>query len=132
MEPWKRKLRMGMVGGGQGAFIGGVHRFAAALGQQIDLVAGCFSRDPANTRETGRQLYLDPARCYATFEEMAAGETMRPLGDRIDFVSIVTPNSVHFPAARAFLERGIHVVCDKPMTLDVGEARALVTLVERT
>jgi predicted dehydrogenase len=132
MDPWKRKLRMDMVGGGQGAFIGGVHRFAAALGQQIDFVAGCFSRDPENTRETGRQLHLDPARCYPTFEAMAMAEAARPPGDRIDFVTIVTPNALHFPAARTFLERGIHVICDKPMTIDVGEARALVALVNRT
>lgn len=132
MESWKRKLRMGMVGGGQGAFIGGVHRYAAALDQQVELVAGCFSRDPANTQATGRQLYLDPARCYATFKEMAAREAARPLGDRIDFVSIVTPNRVHFPAARAFLSHGIHVLCDKPMTHDVAEARELVQLVAST
>ena len=131
MESWKRKLRMGMVGGGQGAFIGGVHRMAAALDQQIELVAGCFSRDPANTRETGRRLYLNPERCYATFEEMAARESERPPEDRVDFVSIVTPNALHYPAARAFLERGIHVLCDKPMTLDVREARELAALVER-
>ena len=114
---------MGMVGGGQGAFIGGVHRMAAALGQQIEFVAGCFSRQPENTRETGRQLYLDPSRCYATYEEMAAQEAARPVADRIDFVAIVTPNALHFPAARAFLERGFHVLCDKPITLDVREAR---------
>jgi predicted dehydrogenase len=132
MESWTRKLRMGMVGGGQGAFIGAVHRTAAALDQQIELVAGCFSRAPANTRETGRQLYLDPARCYATFEEMAAKEAARPVGDRIDFVTIVTPNRTHFAAAKAFLERGIHVLCDKPMTYDVAEAQALVRLVEQT
>jgi predicted dehydrogenase len=132
MESWKRKLRMGMVGGGQGAFIGAVHRTAAALGQQIELVAGCFSRDPENTRRTGQELYLDPGRCYATFEEMAAREAARPAGDRIDFVTIVTPNRSHFPAARAFLERGIHVMCDKPMTFDVAEARELTALVERT
>src|SRR5688572_2248555 len=132
MEPWRRKLRMGMVGGGQGAFIGGVHRMAAALGQQIEFVAGCFSRDPENTRETGRQLYLDPARCYASYEEMAAQEAARPATDRIDFVAIVTPNALHFPTARAFLEHGFHVLCDKPMTLDVREARELAALVERT
>lgn len=132
MESWKRKLRMGLVGGGQGAFIGGVHRMAAALDQQIELVAGCFSRDPANTAETGRQLYLDPARCYATFDEMAEREAARAPGDRIDFVAIVTPNRAHFPVARAFLERGFHVLCDKPMTFDVAEARELVALVERT
>jgi predicted dehydrogenase len=132
MESWKRKLRMGMVGGGQGAFIGGVHRMAAAVGQQIDLVAGCFSREAANTQQTGRELYLEPARCYATFEEMAAHEAALPADQRIDFVTIVTPNRSHFPAARAFLERGIHVLCDKPMTFDVTEARALTALVERT
>jgi predicted dehydrogenase len=121
-----------MVGGGQGAFIGSVHRMAAALDQQIELVAGCFSRDPANTRETGRRLYLDGGRCYATFEEMAAKEAERAAGERIDFVAIVTPNAAHAPAARVFLERGFHVVCDKPMTLDVREARDLVALVERT
>lgn len=123
---------MGMVGGGQGAFIGGVHRMAAALGQQMELVAGSFSRDPANTRETGRRLHLDPARCYDTFEEMAEHEAARPAGDRIDFVSIVTPNRQHFPVARTFLERGFHVLCDKPMTIDVTEARELAALVART
>ena len=76
MQSWKRKLRMGMVGGGQGAFIGGVHRIAATLDQQAELVAGCFSRDPENTQITGQQLYLDPARCYASYEEMAAAEAM--------------------------------------------------------
>jgi predicted dehydrogenase len=123
---------MGMVGGGQGAFIGGVHRMAAALGQQIDFAAGCFSRDLENTHETGRQLYLDPSRCYATYDEMAAQEAARPVGDRIDFVAIVTPNALHYPVARAFLERGFHVLCDKPLTLDVREARELTALVERS
>lgn len=121
-----------MVGGGQGAFIGSVHRMAAALGQQIELVAGCFSRDFANTQQTGRELYLDPPRCYATFEEMAAREAALPPERRIDFVTIVTPNRAHFPAAKAFLDRGIHVLCDKPMTYDVAEARELARLVERT
>ena len=123
---------MGMVGGGPGAFIGGVHRMAAALDQQIELVAGCFSRDPANTRTTGRQLYLDPARCYASYARMAEREAALPPDERIDFVSIVTPNREHFPAARAFLERGFHVVCDKPMTFGVTEARELAAIVERT
>lgn len=132
MESWKRKLRMGMVGGGQGAFIGGVHRIAATLDQQAELVAGCFSRDPENTRITGQQLYLDPARCYATYEEMAAAEAKLPEGERIDFVSIVTPNVVHFPIAKTFLQAGIHVVCDKPMTYSLDEAKELVRLVEQT
>ena len=104
MDSWKRKLRMGMVGGGQGAFIGGVHRMVAALDQQIELVAGCFSRDPENTKATGAQLYLDPGRCYGTYEEMAATEAALPADQRIDFVSIVTPNNSHFPIAKTFLE----------------------------
>ena len=130
MESWKRKLRMGMVGGGEGAFIGGVHRMAAALDQQIELVAGCFSRDPENTRRTGQALYLDPARCYASYEEMAAREAQLPADQRIDFVTIVTPNYLHFPIARTFLTAGFHVVCDKPMTFNVDEAARLVQLVE--
>ena len=123
---------MGMVGGGEGAFIGGVHRMAAALDQQIELVAGCFSRDPANTASTGWRLHLDPERCYASYEAMAKQEAALPDERRIDFVSIVTPNHLHFPIARTFLEHGFHVVCDKPMTLGVSEARALVALVEKT
>src|SRR5262245_35273834 len=119
MESWNRKLRMGMVGGGEGAFIGSVHRMVAALDQQIELVAGCFSRDAENTRRTGAALYLDPARCYASYDEMAAREAQLPPDRRIDFVTIVTPNHLHFPIAGAFLAAGFHVVCDKPMTFTV-------------
>ena len=132
MDSWKRKLRMGMVGGGQGAFIGGVHRIVAALDGQIELVAGCFSQDPENTRVTGEQLYLDPDRCYDTYEEMAAAEAKLPEDKRIDFVSIVTPNISHFPIARTFLDAGFHVVCDKPMTYTLIEAEELVKLVEQS
>jgi predicted dehydrogenase len=132
MESWKRRLRMGMVGGGQGAFIGWVHRMAAALDQQVDFVAGCFSRDFENTKQTGKQLYLDPSRCYRTYQEMAQSEAGLPENARIDFVSIVTPNNSHFPIAKAFLEAGIHVVCDKPMTYTLDEAKELVGLVEKT
>ena len=132
MESWKRKLRMGMVGGGQGAFIGAVHRIAAAMDQQIDFVAGCFSRDIENTRITGEQLYLNPARCYQTYQEMAKAEAKLPDDQRIDFVSIVTPNESHFPIAKTFLQAGIHVVCDKPMTYTLEEAEELVALVEET
>jgi len=132
MESWKRKLRMGMVGGGQGAFIGWVHRMAAALDQQVDFVAGCFSRDFENTKTTGAQLYLDPARCYQTYPEMAESEAKLAQDQRIDFVSIVTPNDSHFAIAKAFLEAGIHVVCDKPMTCTLDEAEKLVRLVEET
>lgn len=132
MESWRRKLRMGMVGGGQGAFIGGVHRIAATLDQQVELVAGCFSRDFENTQQTGRELYLDPNRCYASFEQMAAAEAALPEGERIDFVSIVTPNVSHFAIAKTFLEAGIHVVCDKPMTHSLAEAEQLTKIVERS
>ena len=132
MESWEHKLRMGMVGGGQGAFIGGVHRIAATLDQQVELVAGCFSRDPENTRVTGEQLYLDPARCYDSFEDMAIAEAGLPEGERIDFVTIVTPNVSHFAIAKTFLEAGFHVVCDKPMTYDLDEAKELADLVEKS
>jgi predicted dehydrogenase len=132
MESWKRKLRMGMVGGGQGAFIGGVHRIVAALDGQVELVAGSFSQDPENTKITGEQLYLDPARCYATYQQMAATEASLPADKRIDFVSIVTPNVSHFDIAKTFLDAGIHVVCDKPMTYTLDEAKELVKLVEDT
>ncbi|MFN3326885.1 MAG: Gfo/Idh/MocA family oxidoreductase [Bryobacteraceae bacterium] len=129
---WKRKLRMGMVGGGQGAFIGAVHRIAATLDQQVELVAGCFSRDYENTKETGRQLYLDPARCYASYEEMAAKEAALTEDKRIDFVSVVTPNVSHFAISKAFLDAGIHVICDKPMTYTHDEATELVRAVEKS
>ena len=128
----RRKLRMGMIGGGEGAFIGGVHRIAAALDQQVDLVAGVFSRDPANSSATGQRLFLDPARVYRTFEEMAEREARLPSDRRIDFVVIVTPNHAHFGPAKVFLENGFHVVCDKPLTTTVDEADQLVRLVERT
>jgi predicted dehydrogenase len=132
MESWTRKLRMGMVGGGEGAFIGAVHRIAATLDQQVELVAGCFSRDPENTRRTGRTLYLDQERCYSSYEIMAEKEKGLPADRRIDFVSIVTPNHMHFPIARTFMEAGFHVVCDKPMTYSAEEAADLVRIVERT
>ncbi|MBU8913099.1 MAG: Gfo/Idh/MocA family oxidoreductase [Spirochaetales bacterium] len=132
MAEVKRRLRMGMVGGGQGAFIGGVHRIAARIDDEVELIAGCFSRDPANSAKTGAELRLDPDRVYDTYGEMAKREAERSLGDRIDFVSIVTPNSSHAAVATAFLEAGVHVVCDKPMTFSVGEAEELVKLVEKT
>jgi predicted dehydrogenase len=132
MSSWKRKLRMGMVGGGQGAFIGAVHRIAAAMDQEIELVAGCFSRSPENTRVTGKELYLDPERCYESYEAMAGGEAALPADKRIDFVTVVTPNVSHFAISKAFLEAGFHVVCDKPMTYSLDEAGELVRLVEKT
>jgi predicted dehydrogenase len=121
----ERKLRYGMVGGGQGAFIGAVHRMAANLDGQIELVAGCFSSDPKNSRTTGEQLFLNPKRVYASYTEMAKCEAALPADERIDFVSIVTPNDLHAPVATAFLKMGFHVVCDKPLTLTLKEAKAL-------
>lgn len=125
-----RKLRYGMVGGGPGAFIGEVHRMAAALDGEIDLVAGAFSSDPEKSRQKGRELHLDAGRVYGSFQEMAEAEAALPEGERIDFVSIVTPNHLHFDVAKAFIEQGIHVVCDKPMTTTVEEAETLCRLVE--
>ena len=122
-------LRFGMVGGGPGAFIGDVHRRAACLDGDVELVAGAFSATPSRSRRKGRELGLDRSRTYRSYEEMVEREAARPPGDRIDFVSVVTPNHLHFPVARAFLDAGFHVVCDKPMTFDVAEARRLKRIV---
>ncbi len=123
----KRRLRLGMVGGGQGAFIGGVHRLAARMDDRYELVAGCFASTAEKSKASGIELGVDPARTYGSFEEMARAEAARD--DGIDVVSIVTPNHVHYPAAAAFLEAGIHVICDKPMTTTFGDAAALAALV---
>ena len=119
-----------MVGGGPGAFIGGVHRAAAALDGEIELVAGAFSSSPEKSRQHGRDLYLDPSRAYGSWEEMIEKESQLPEGERIDFVSIVTPNASHFPVARAALEAGFHVVCDKPLTTTLEDAETLCRLVD--
>jgi len=128
----KRKLRYGMVGGGQNAFIGAVHRLAANLDGQLELVAGAFSSDAKNSATTGEQLFLNPKRVYASYEEMARREATLPPEQRIDFVSIVTPNFLHAPVATTFLDAGFHVVCDKPMTLTLKEAKALHQTVRKT
>ena len=122
-----RKLRLGMVGGGQGAFIGAVHRIAARLDDQFELVAGCLASEPARARASAADLGLPPERAYDDFETMARAEAGRP--DGIDVVAIVTPNHVHFAAAKAFLEAGIHVICDKPLTTALADAEALAALV---
>ncbi len=121
-----------MVGGGQDAFIGAVHRRAAALGGDIELVAGAFSANPRKSLLSGRDLYLDRDRIYSDYVEMAQREAALPQGERIDFVSIVTPNHLHFPVACVFLKAGFNVVCDKPMTYSLAEARKLRALVKRT
>jgi len=125
-----RRLRLGMVGGGQGAFIGGVHRIAARIDDRYELVAGALSSDPERARVSAAELRIEPDRAYGSFEEMAKKEALRP--DGIDVVAIVTPNSVHHPAAKAFLEAGIHVICDKPMTTNLEDAQDLVRTVRRT
>ena len=127
-----RKLRMGMVGGGRGAFIGGVHRIAAAIDQQIELVAGAFSSNPEKSRLSGEDFFLDPSRVYGSYEEMITKEKELPEDTRIDFISIVTPNHVHFGPAKMALENGFHVVCDKPVTFNVDEARILKKLVDES
>ena len=128
--PLNRKVRYGMVGGGPDAFIGAVHRKAAALDGEIDLVAGAFSSSPEKSRQQGAELFLDPNRVYGSYKEMAEKESQLPEGERIDFVSIVTPNHVHFDVAKTFIEAGFHVVCDKPMTTTIADAETLCQLVK--
>ena len=123
------KLRYGMVGGGQGSFIGDVHRKSIALDGLAEIAAGCFSRSPDNTLATGKALGVAPERCYETFDEMAAAEAKRP--DKIDFAVIVTPNNAHYAAAKAFLNHGIHVVSDKPLCWEVAEAQELADLAKK-
>ena len=118
-----------MVGGGRGAFIGNVHRMAANLDGKIELVAGCFSSDPEKSKLSGQDFFLDPNRVYSTYQEMAEKEAALPEGDRIDFVSIVVQNHLHFDVAKTFIESGFHVVCDKPMTQTLDQAHALRDIV---
>jgi predicted dehydrogenase len=127
-----RKLRMGMVGGGRGAFIGNVHRMAAALDGKIELVAGCFSADPEKSKASGADLFLDPVRVYATYQEMAAKEAALPADRRVDFVSIVTRNNTHFAVIKTFLEAGFNVICDKPLAFNLTEAKKLRALVKKS
>jgi predicted dehydrogenase len=127
-----RKIRMGMIGGGQGAFIGAVHRIAASIDQQVELVCGAFSSNPETSLASGNELYLPADRSYVSFAEMMEQEAALPLGERMDFVVIVTPNHVHFPAAKAALEAGFHVLSDKPATLDHAQAVELKTIVDKS
>lgn len=127
-----RKLRYAMVGGGRDAFIGAVHRKAMALDGQIELVAGALSSDPDKARASGQDLGLPAARNHGTWQELLSDELKRPQDERIDFVSIVTPNHVHFPVARAFAEAGIHVVCDKPLVHTSAQAQELVSVVAKS
>ncbi len=122
----KRKLRLGMVGGGQGAFIGAVHRLAARLDDRFELVAGALSSDPQRARESALETGIGSERGYADWREMARAEAIRE--DGIDVVAIVTPNHLHAPVATAFLEAGIHVICDKPLAVSLEEGEALARL----
>ncbi len=128
----KRKIRMGMVGGGIGAFIGGVHRIAAALDGQIELVCGAFSSSAEKSKLSGEELFLPADRVYGSYVEMIEAEKQLPEGDRMDFVSIVTPNHVHFGPAKMALENGFHVVSDKPLCFNMEEAKELENLVKET
>lgn len=125
-----RKIRYGMVGGGRGAFIGAVHRIAASIDQQIELVCGAFSSDPERSVASGQDFYLPADRCYGTFEQMIESEALLPADKRMDFIAIVTPNHMHFPPAKLALEKGFHVLSDKPATFDLEEAKKLAKIVK--
>jgi predicted dehydrogenase len=126
----KRRLRLGMVGGGPGGFIGAVHRIAARLDDRFELVAAALSSDPERARAAALDLHIAPDRAYRSFTEMASAEATRK--DRIDAVSIVTPNYLHYQPAKVFLEAGIHVICDKPLTTTLEDALDLAQMVHRT
>ncbi len=130
-EPLHRKLRMGLVGGGQG-FIGRVHVRAAILDNRAVLVAGALSSDPAKAKDMAPDFDISPERAYGSYREMIEGELRLPPGERIDFVTVATPNHTHFDIARAFCEAGFNVLCDKPLTLDLAQAEELAQVVERT
>lgn len=127
-----RTLKMGMVGGGPGAFIGEVHRKAARMDGGIELVGGAFDINPRKSKQMADVLCLDKKRCYSNYQEMIEKELNLPVGERMDFVTICTPNNWHFPIAKACLEAGFHVMCEKPMTVTVKEARELVSIVKKS
>jgi predicted dehydrogenase len=126
----KRKIRMGMVGGGRGAFIGAVHRMAAALDGQIELVCGAFNSNAEASRASGADLFLPASRSYGSYTEMMKAEASLPEGERMDFVAVVTPNDLHVPVARAALEAGFPVFCDKPLAKSLEEAQQLAKVVQ--
>ncbi len=128
----RRKLRMGMVGGGSDAFIGAIHRLAAFMDNQCELVCGCFSIDPEISLSSGRSYFLPDSRIYKTYQEMFEKEALLPANERMDFVTIVTPNYWHFEPAMMALERGFHVVVDKPITFSLEQAKQLKAKVEET
>ena len=123
------RIRLGMVGGGQGAFIGAVHRLAARMDDHYEFVAGALSSTPERARASGEELGLAPDRIYSDYRDMAKAESKRK--DGIEAVAIVTPNNVHVPAAKAFIDAGIHVICDKPLAISLKEAKSLETLLKK-
>ncbi len=125
-----RKLKMAMVGGGEGAFIGKIHREAVRMDGGVEVVAGMFNRDAAQNAAVGERLGITPDRVYPTWQALIAGEAVR--SDRVDFISICTPNHLHYPIAKEALEAGFHVMCEKPMTLTVEEAREIAEIVKST
>jgi predicted dehydrogenase len=130
--PLGRQLRMGLVGGGQGAFIGRVHATAAALDNRAALVAGALSSDPARAKASAPDYDIRPERAYGSFEEMVDAESRLPASERIDFVSVATPNHTHFDIARTFAQAGFNIVCDKPLTFDLAQAEELVRVVQKS
>ncbi len=130
--PLNRKLRMGLVGGGQGAFIGRVHSIAGTLDNRAALVAGALSSDPAKAKASAPDYDIKPERAYGSYREMIEAERKLPDGERVDFVSVATPNHTHFEIAKAFAEAGFNVMCDKPLTFDLAQAEELAKVVQKT
>ncbi|HEY2841496.1 MAG TPA: Gfo/Idh/MocA family oxidoreductase [Pirellulales bacterium] len=130
--PLNRKLRMALVGGGQGAFIGRVHCTAAVLDNRAELVAGALSSDPAKAKASAPDYAIPPERAYGSIDELIASELKLPVDKRIDFVSVATPNHTHFAIAKAAVEAGFNVICDKPMTFDLAQAEELAKMVDRS
>ncbi len=130
--PLNRKLRMGLVGGGQGSFIGKVHSIAACLDNRATLVAGALSSDAARSKASAPAYDIAPGRAYGSYEALLDGETKLPEGERVDFVSVTTPNHTHFEVAKAAIAAGINVVCDKPMTFDLAQAEELAAAVDKS
>lgn len=124
-----KKIRMGMVGGGKGAFIGAIHRIAAFMDGDIELICGAFNSNHQRCIESGKSLYIAEQRCYASYQDMFKAEAVLPEGQRMEFVVIVTPNHLHFPVAKMAMEYGFHVLSDKPATINLNEALKLKKII---
>jgi predicted dehydrogenase len=127
-----KKLKLGLVGGGPGSFIGAIHLNGALMDGMFELVCGAFSSDPAKSTQKGKELRLDPSRVYGSYDEMFAKESQLPEGERMDVVAIVTPNNMHFDPTAKALQHGFHVALDKPLTLNYAEAQALYRIVSQS